>query len=254
MNEVKSELLAQERTVVVPGDLIARGLDWLPGQGCYRVGSELRSKVLGLVRTKDRMVSVVPLAGAYIPRPGDGVIATVSDMSTTFWICELNSPYDALLNISEAVPEFVDTTKTDISVYYDIGDVIYAKILAVSRTKNVSMTMNDYRAKKLIGGRLVRITPHKVPRVIGKEGSMVELIKNKTGCQITVGQNGVIWLRGQHEGVAAKAILLIEQEAHIEGLTDRVTRFLDKEMEGKTVPELPSEPKEGYEGQPRREI
>lgn len=246
MNEMKapSELLAQERTVVVPGDLVARGLDWLPGQGCYRISSELRSKVLGLVRIKDRMVSVVPLAGAYIPRPGDGVIATVGDMATTFWICDINSPYDALLNISEAVPEFVDTTKTDISVYYDIGDVIYAKILAVSRTKNVSMTMNDYRAKKLIGGRLVKVTPHKVPRVIGKEGSMVELIKNKTGCQITVGQNGVIWLRGENESVAAKTILLIEQEAHTEGLTDRITRFLDKEMEGRPVPEIVSEPKE----------
>ncbi len=244
---MKSELLVQERSLVVPGELLAKGLDNLPGVGAYRTNHDIRSKVLGLVRLKDRLVCVVPLAGAYIPKVGDGVIATVTDIQATFWIAELNSPYDALLNISEAVPEYVDRG-TDISIYYDIGDVVYAKVLSVSKTKNVQLTMNDYRAKKLIGGKLVRVTPSKVPRVIGKEGSMVELIKNRTGCQITVGQNGVIWLRGQNENLAARVVLMIEREAHIEGLTDRITRFLDKEIpetKGKVFAPEKSEQKPG---------
>lgn len=229
MNELKSELLVQERSLVIPGELLAKGLEMLPGTGAYRANHEIRSKVLGLVRLKDRLVGVIPLSGAYIPKVGDGIIAIVTDLQNTFWIAELNSPYDALLNISEAVPEYV-AIGTDISIYYDIGDVVYAKVLSVSKTKNVQLTMNDYRAKKLIGGRLVHVTPSKVPRIIGKEGSMVELIKNRTGCQITVGQNGVLWLRGQNEGLAARVVLMIEREAHIEGLTDRITRFLDKEI------------------------
>jgi exosome complex component RRP4 len=230
--EAKSELLVRERALVTPGDVIARGMEYLPGPGTYRENGELKSKVLGLVRLKERLVTVVSLSGVYVPKPGDGIIGKISDMSATFWIVDLNSPYDALLNISEAVPEFVEHG-TDISIYYDIGDVIYVKVLSVSRTKNVSLTMNDYRAKKLLGGRLLTVTATKVPRVIGREGSMIELIKKYTGCLITVGQNGVIWVKGPNEDLAARTVHLIEREAHIEGLTERVTEFLENETKGK---------------------
>ncbi|MBU5557978.1 MAG: exosome complex RNA-binding protein Rrp4 [Candidatus Aenigmatarchaeota archaeon] len=221
-------LLAKERQLVVPGEVLAKGFEWLPSAGCYRANNEIRAKQLGLVRIKERFIGVIPLAGVYVPRPGDGVIGVVNDIQPTFWIVDINSPYDSILQLGEAVGEYVDTTKTDISVYYDIGDVIYAKVMAVSRSKSVQLTMNDYRAKKLIGGRLMHITPSKVPRLIGREGSMIELIKNKTGCQIIVGQNGVVWLKGEKEALAAKAVLTIEAEAHTEGLTDRITKLLEE--------------------------
>ena len=225
---MESELVVKEKDLVVPGDVLARGLDFLPSSGTYRIDNEIKAKVMGLVKLKDKYVGVVPLAGVYIPRPGDGIIGIIEDMQSTIWIADINSPYDAILQIGEAVGEFVDINKTDISVYYDIGDVIYAKVLNVSKSKQVSLTMNDYRAKKLLGGRILTITPSKVPRLIGKEGSMVELIKNKTKCQIVVGQNGVVWIKGEQEGLATKAILTIERESHIEGLTDRITELLER--------------------------
>ncbi|MEM5814703.1 MAG: exosome complex RNA-binding protein Rrp4 [Candidatus Aenigmatarchaeota archaeon] len=234
--EKKSELLVKERQLVAPGDTIARGLEYLPGAGCYRKNTDIKSKLLGLVRLKERVVGVVPLSGVYVPKPGDGIIATVSDMQSTFWILDINSPYDALLQLGEATAEYVDIAKTDISVYFDIGDVVYAKVLSVSRSKNVTLTMNDYRAKKLIGGRIMKVTPSKVPRIIGKEGSMIELIKKYTGCHIVVGQNGVVWLKGADEALAAKTVLMIEREAHISGLTDRVTAMLKAEGASETGP------------------
>ncbi len=223
-----SELLIKERQLVIPGEALATGLDYLPGSGCYRTENQIKAKVMGLTRLKDRLITVIPLAGVYVPKPGDGIIGSIDDMQSTFWIVDINSPYDALLSLAEAVDEFVDINKTDISVYYDIGDVIYAKVLTVSKSKNVHLTMNDYRAKKLIGGRILTITPSKVPRLIGKEGSMIELIKNKTKCQIIVGQNGVVWLRGGDEALAVKAVLTIERESHIVGLTDRISELLGK--------------------------
>ena len=226
--EIKSELLVKERQLVIPGETLARGLDYLPSSGCYRVNNELKSKLLGLVRLKDRFVGIIPLAGVYIPKTGDGIIGLVDDMQTTIWIVDINSPYDAILPLSEAVGEYVDLNKTDISIYYDIGDLIYAKVLNVSKSKQVQLTMNDHRSRKLIGGRVLTITPSKVPRLIGKEGSMIELIKNKTKCQIIVGQNGVVWIKGEKEGLAAKAILTIENESHISGLTDKITEMLEK--------------------------
>lgn len=222
-----SELLVKEKDIVSPGDVVAKGLDYLPGQGCYRANEEIKAKVLGIVRLKERLISITPFAGVYNPKVGDGIIGLIQDMQTTFWIVDINSPYDAILSLGEAVGEFVDITKTDISRYYDIGDIIYAKVLNVTKTKLVQLTMNDYRAKKLKGGRMLTITSAKVPRLIGKEGSMIELIKQKTGCQISVGQNGIVWLQGENEGLATEAILAIERNSHIAGLTDKITALLE---------------------------
>jgi len=224
----KSELLVKERDLVTPGDILAKGLDYIPSAGSYRAGTDVKSKFLGLVRLKEKIISVTPINGVYIPKPGDGIIATVSDLQNTFWILDVNSPYDAILPISEATPERIEQG-TDLSIFFDVGDVVYCKVLNVSKSKNTSLTMDDYRAKKLIGGRLMTVAPSKVPRIIGKEGSMIELIKRYTGCQITVGQNGVVWLKGLNEALAAKTILMIENEAHKEGLTERITTMLQKE-------------------------
>jgi len=228
---MESELLVNERELVIPGQTLAKGLDYLPSSGCFRANDEVKAKLLGLVRLKDRFVSIVPLAGVYIPKPGDGVIGFVKDMQTTLWVIDINSPYDSIMLLGQAVDEYIDLNKTDISMFYDIGDVIYAKVLSVSKSKSVHLTMNDRRARKLIGGRIMKITPSKVPRLIGREGSMIEMIKDKTKTQIIVGQNGIVWLKGEREALAVKAVLTIENESHTVGLTDRVSQLLDKESE-----------------------
>ncbi len=228
MNEIKSEILVNERQFVIPGETLAIGLDFLPSSGCFRENNKIKAKLMGLAKIRERFIGVIPLAGVYVPKQGDGVIGFVEDIQTTFWIVDINSPYSAILSLGEAVGEYVDLTKTDISVYYDIGDLIYAKVLNVSKSKQVQLTMNDYRSRKLIGGRVLKITPSKVPRLIGKEGSMIELIKKRTKCQIIVGQNGIVWLKGEKEGLASKAILTIDAESHIIGLTDKISELLDK--------------------------
>ena len=227
MESIKSEMIVREKKLVTPGDVIARGMDFLPSSGCYKAGQDIRSKFLGFVRVKDKFIGVTPIGGVYLPKPGDGIVGFVHDMQSTFWIMDINSPYDAILPLSEGTGEYVDLNKTDISTIFDIGDIVYAKILNVTKSKHTTLTMQDYRAKKLGGGRILRITPSKVPRVIGKEGSMIELIKTKTGCQIIVGQNGVVWLKGEKVALAAKAVLMIVKESHQPGLTDRVTALLD---------------------------
>src|SRR3989344_2256390 len=163
-------LLKNEKSLVVPGTVIAKGLDFLPGSGSYRSGDEIRSKYLGLVRLKDKLVSIAPLNGVYMPKPGDGIVGVISEMQATFWIVNINSPYDAIMQLGEASGDFIDLQKTDLSSIFDIGDVIFAKILSVTKSKHVNVTMNDYRAKKLTGGMILCINSSKGPRVLGKEG------------------------------------------------------------------------------------
>ncbi|NIR86158.1 RNA-binding protein, partial [Candidatus Bathyarchaeota archaeon] len=84
-------------------------------------------------------------------------------------------------------------------------------------------------------GLVVEITPTKIPRVIGRKGSMINMLKRETECRITVGQNGLILINGktlEDEQIAAMAIRKIEKEAHTSGLTDRVTEMVRKEKGG----------------------
>jgi len=231
-DKIESKPLVEEKKVVVPGEVLATGIEFLPGKGAHKENGEVRSKILGLVKFKNHLVSVIPLAGVYIPVPNDRIIGEVKDVQITSWFVDINSPYMGFLSLSEGVEEFVDLSKKDITEYFDVGDVIYAKIQKVTKKKDVQLTMKDSMCRKLHDGNIIRINPAKVPRVIGKSGSMIEMIKNKTGSHIIVGQNGLVWLNGGKESLATKAILTIENESHKEGLTDRIAEMLDKELKG----------------------
>ncbi|MDE1858262.1 MAG: KH domain-containing protein, partial [Thaumarchaeota archaeon] len=81
---------------------------------------------------------------------------------------------------------------------------------------------------KIDSGEIVKISPTKVPRLIGKRGSMINLISEKTGCDIRVGQNGAVVINGTPEGVvrAAKAVKIVEEETHAADLMARVDAYL----------------------------
>ncbi|MBT3865620.1 hypothetical protein HOF78_00780 [Candidatus Woesearchaeota archaeon] len=98
--------------------------------------------------------------------------------------------------------------------------------------------------RKISGGRIVEINSAKVPRVIGKQGSMISLLKDKTGCRIIVGQNGLVWVQGapEHELVAIDAINFINEKGHLQGLTDRVSGLLDKAMKNVVVHDSEEKP------------
>ena len=227
-------LLKKEREFVIPGDKIVDTMDYLPGRNCFRSGDSVYAKKIGLVSISGRVVSVIPLNEAYIAKMGDMIIGEITEIQSNGWVVEIYSPVEGYMPLS-GVREFIDTTKTNLSRYYDIGDVIYAKITHANYN-SVHLSMDDTRARKFRTGRIVNINPAKVPRLIGKQGSMISLIKGKTGCRISVGQNGLVWLEGENEELAIKVINVVEHESYTEGLTDRVSALLKKEI-GKKKPE-----------------
>jgi len=69
-----------------------------------------------------------------------------------------------------------------------------------------------------------------VPRIIGKQGSMVSMVKNATKCNIIVGQNGVVWIKGlkpEDEILTVETIRKIEAESHVPGLTEKIKKYLE---------------------------
>ncbi|MBL7015753.1 MAG: KH domain-containing protein, partial [Nitrosopumilus sp.] len=79
-------------------------------------------------------------------------------------------------------------------------------------------------------GDLVKISPSKVPRLIGKRGSMIQMIEMATNAAVTIGQNGWVVVSCETpEGLlkAKKAIEMINAKAHVANLTDQVKEMLE---------------------------
>ncbi|MCZ7398543.1 MAG: exosome complex RNA-binding protein Rrp4 [Candidatus Methanoperedens sp.] len=218
-----------DKKLVIPGEFLSDDAN-LADEGTYVEDGKVFSSVFGIASLKNH-VRVVPLSGKYIPRQGDMIIGIVTEVSFSNWIVDIRSPYEGLLHISE-FPRRIDNT--DMSKYLKVGDAIITLVTDVDPTMKVELTLNDQRLRQIKEGRIIDVTPSKVPRLIGRSGSMIAMLKNETNCNIFIGQNGRVWITGKDKDLelAVKAILKIEKESHVSGLTDRLTRFL-KEEKGK---------------------
>ncbi|MBN1156750.1 RNA-binding protein [Candidatus Woesearchaeota archaeon] len=223
------ELLVKEKDIVVPGDELATGMDFLPDSGAYRDNDKIIATRLGVVGVNGRAIRIIPLSGKYIPKKGDTIIGKVIDVTFTGWRIDTNSAYSAMLSSKDATTRFINRG-ADLTQYFNFGDYIVAKIITVTSQKLIDLTMKAPGLRKLGEGRVITVNPNKVPRIIGKNGSMVSLIKEATGCTIIVGQNGIVWLSGapEKELLAVNTIRMIEKNAHVSGLTEKVSEFLSK--------------------------
>lgn len=222
-----STIAVKEKDIVVPGELLAEGMDYLPGDNTYRNGDKIHAKVLGLASVAGRVVKITPLAGPYIPKVGDKIIGKVIDIAMSGWRIDTATAYSALLNVKDATSRFIKKQE-DLSKIIAIGDYVVVKIVNVTSQYLIDVSMREPGLHEVSGGRIIRVNSQKVPRIIGRQGSMVSLVKKYSGADITVGQNGLVWIRGTPEGelLAERAIKLVEERAHTEGLTDHVESFL----------------------------
>jgi len=230
-----TETKVKENEIVVPGEEIVSGMGYLPAYGTYRDGEMIRANKLGIVHVDGRAIKLVPLSGNYLPKRGDVMIGKVIDVTYSGWIVDTNSAYRAMLGLKEATSDFI-RKGADLTKYFNFGDYLVAKILNVTSQNLIDLTMDGPGLRKLDTGRIIRVNPNKVPRIIGKEGSMVSMIKAETNCRITVGQNGVIWVSGnpKEELIAVSMIRKIERESHISGLTERIKAEIENAKKGES--------------------
>ncbi len=224
----------ERRQLVTPGDLLAED-DYVAGENTYKDDGKIYANRVGLVDYEDRKVHVVALKAFYIPYVGDMVIGKVVEVSLSGWMVNVKAPYPALLRASDVLDRPFRPQEDDLPSIFDVGDLIIAKIVAYDRTRDPLLTVREPGLGKITRGQLVEITPTKIPRVIGRKGSMINMLKQETGCHVTVGQNGLIFVSGktpEDERLAVMAIRKIEQEAHTSGLTDRVTEMIRREKGG----------------------
>jgi exosome complex component RRP4 len=220
----------QKREVVVPGQLLADGR-YRTSFGTYDEDGKIFSSLVGLAELRGNTVKVVALEGTYIPKEGDLVIATIKIVAGNNWKVDIGGPYGASLHANNALRR---PYSDDISEYMDIGDVISAEIIAFDRNSGPFLGMKGRGLTVLTDGMVLDVSPAKIPRIIGRRGSMINMINDHLKIDTIVGQNGRIWIKAPNTEVlrlAIKAFRTIEAQAHTSKLTDRISAMLVEEME-----------------------
>ncbi|MGD6933378.1 MAG: exosome complex RNA-binding protein Rrp4 [Candidatus Bathyarchaeia archaeon] len=218
----------EKKQLVTPGELLAEG-DYLPGENTYVEENKIYAQRIGLVDSDNKKVNVVALRAFYVPKVGDIVIGTVTEVGFNGWTVDIKSPYTAMLRASDVLSRPFKPQNDELSAVLNSGDLIVAKIASYDRAHDPQLTVGEPGLGKITRGQLLHVVPTKIPRVIGRKGSMISMIKQETNCQIILGLNGVILVTGktpEDEELAIKAIRKIEQESHTSGLTDRITQLL----------------------------
>ncbi len=228
---ISNKIMAKEkRQIVVPGETVVSGNEFLPGDGAYREGEDVVANRYGIASIFEKHVRVIPISGAYYPRRGNTIIGTIVDITFNGWLINFGGAQNAFLPVAE-VPIYVN--KNEMAEFLDFGESVIVKVWDVkSRGVDVSMKMRGYG--KIEGGMIVSVGPNQVPRIIGKDGSMVNIIKEATGCDVTVGQNGKVWISGKNtdnEVIAKKIIEFIADHVVTTGLTEKVEKMI-VEMKG----------------------
>ncbi len=216
-----------ERKQVIPGDVIARG-DYRYGSYVEKRGDEYVALRVGLAEVSHEGVKLNPLTGPYLPRPEDQVIGKVVDINGFGWVVDINSCFDGFLPASFVFGREFSPATHDLSSKFRVGDVIGARIESFDRSRDPQLSIRGEGFGKIPRGEIIRISPTKVPRLIGRRGAMINLIGERTGCDVQVGQNGIVVVVGPPEGIVktANAIKMIEQEAHAADLMGKVEAYL----------------------------
>ncbi len=225
-----AEIYVQERELVLPGQKLARGMK--PGGNAFIDESGIvRSAVVGLVSVQSEKIDVIPLSSSYIPRPNDIVLGKVTRITGTTILVDINTPMSGIILIPRGSRRHHGDDKYDLKV----GDVVLAKIKSFDNLSSPLLTIDAEGLGKITRGILIKVNSAKIPRIIGKKGSMVNLLSSKSHSEIIVAQNGYVLVNPQNlKSLLAikKALSKIQEESHVAGLSNRISRLLDEEMSG----------------------
>ncbi len=221
------------RKYVIPGDVVTTG-PFRPEQNVVLEGNKIIATTVGISEIYDDSVKVIPLTGKYIPKINDLVIGKVVSHSSLSWELDINSCYVGFLPAQDVFGRDFSAHADDLSSKLKTGDLVAARIANFDRTRDPLVTISDRDLGKIDSGDLVKISSSKVPRLIGKRGTMIQTIEMATNAAITIGQNGWVVVSCENpEGLlkAKKAIQMVDEQAHVANLTDQVKEMLESKGE-----------------------
>ena len=219
----------EKKRHVITGEVIVSG-PYRAEQNTVLQGDKVLATSIGLSDVHDGSVRVIPLTGGYYPKDDDLVIGKIISHSAMSWEVDINSCYSGMLPATDVFGRDFSSHSDDLSSKLRKGDLIATRIVNSDKTRDPLLTISGRELGKIDYGELVEITPSKVARLIGKRGSMIQMIESATRAQITIGQNGLIVIACEDsDGLlrAINAVELVEEKAHVADLTDRISEMLE---------------------------
>ncbi len=219
----------EKKRHVIPGEVIISG-SYRAEQNTVMDGNKILATTIGLSDIHDGSVRVIPLTGGYYPKDDDVVIGKIISHSAMSWEVDINSCYSGMLPASDVFGRDFSSHSDDLTSKLGKGDLIVTRIVNSDKTRDPLLTISGRELGKIDSGELVYISPSKVARLIGKRGSMIQMIESGTNAQITIGQNGLIVIScDDSDGLlkAIKAVDLVEEKAHVANLTDQISEMLE---------------------------
>ena len=193
-----------EKRIILPGERITEGKFHIPGS--FVENESTYAAVIGMLDEGSRFI---PLENKYFPVREDIVVGVLTDSRHAGYSVEINQPKDAFI------------PSRDTRVKLEIGDFVFCKIKSVSEVGDIDLA----EVRRLPKGKVITFPPAKVPRLVGRQSSMINMFKDNVG-DIMVGKNGYVWISENADiPLALRAIAMIEEQAHKSGLTDRVAEF-----------------------------
>ncbi len=221
------------RRYVIPGDVVTTG-PFRPEQNVILDGKNIISTAVGISEIYDDSAKVIPLTGKYIPKINDLVIGKVISHTSLSWELDINSCYVGFLPAQDVFGRDFSAHADELSSKLSAGDLVAARIANFDRTRDPLVTVSDRDLGKIDSGDLVKISPSKIPRLIGKKGAMIQAIELATDAAVTIGQNGwVVVSCDTPHGLlkAKKAIQMVDENAHVANLADQVKEMLESKGE-----------------------
>jgi exosome complex component RRP4 len=197
-----------EKRIILPGERITEGKYKIPGG--FVEGESTYAAVMGMLDEGNRFI---PLENKYRPFREDILIGVVTDSRHAGYSVDINLPKEGFI------------PSRDTRIRLELGDFVFCKIKSVNEVGDVDLA----EVRRLPKGKVVKFPPAKVPRLVGRQSSMINMFKENVG-DIMVGKNGYVWIsENANIPLALKAIDMIEDQAHMSGLTDRVAEFFANE-------------------------
>ena len=214
---------------VIPGDVIITG-SYVPEQNAILDGDKIMSTAIGFYEIEDNRVNVIPLTGLYTPKIDDLIIGKVISHNALSWDIDINSYYTGMLPASDIFGREYSSSKDDLSLKLSVGDIISTRIIKAGGSRGPLLSISGQNLGKIDSGELVKISPTKIPRLIGKHGSMIQTIEASTNATITIGQNGLIVLKcDDSTGLkkAVESIKMMNEALHNTNLEQKIQNILD---------------------------
>lgn len=209
MNKKSENIMNTTKRIVTPGELITDKRKKL-GDNIYLKENKIYSSVLGILNESDDYVSVVALNGPYIPRVGDGVIGVVKNVTQVGYVIDIKTNQDCFFPKSLLTKELAK------------GQILFARV----KSTNDSVDLENINI--LPKGNLISVPSVKIPRIIGKNESMLNVLKNNTESNMLVGKNGWIWYVSKNPILLETAINLIITNSQKSNLTNTIEEYLKK--------------------------